>query len=216
MALLHRRVTPISQGRGGARRICPRPSGVTPALGKRGGGRKSSADAASGSVRPQRRQPTGLCARDSPGRNTGVGCRFLPRESQIELCKRLSGSQIDDVWGGKKQDLPVCFSHLHFRKCELPEAWLSLSHRQGRQINMHRSAFLTLPNCGSSVFLFLLVGLPVSRLPGEVVSEVHFWFFSPAFPYSVLKSRCVSLNYLLCRLCAPLIFTAIASIWFEG
>ena len=32
----------------------------------------------SDSVRPQRRQPTGLpCPWDSPGKNTGVGCHFL-------------------------------------------------------------------------------------------------------------------------------------------
>ena len=32
----------------------------------------------SDSVRPQRRQPTRLrCPRDSPGKNTGVGCHFL-------------------------------------------------------------------------------------------------------------------------------------------
>ena len=32
----------------------------------------------SDSVRPQRQQPTQLfCPRDSPGKNTGVGCHFL-------------------------------------------------------------------------------------------------------------------------------------------
>ena len=32
----------------------------------------------SDSVRPQRQQPTRLpCPRDSPGKNTGVGCHFL-------------------------------------------------------------------------------------------------------------------------------------------
>ena len=39
---------------------------------------------------------------------------------------------------------------------------------------MHRTEFLTIPNTGSSMFLFLLLGLPVSRLPREAVSEIHF------------------------------------------
>lgn len=44
--------------------------------------------------------------------------------------------------------------------------------------------FLTTPNAGSSsTSLFLLVSLPVSRLPGKVASEAHFLFFSPTFPY---------------------------------
>ena len=52
----------------------------------------------SDSVRPQRRQPTRLpCPWDSPGKNTGVGCHFLPQcmtvksESEvIQSCLTLS------------------------------------------------------------------------------------------------------------------------------
>ena len=52
----------------------------------------------SDSVRPQRRQPTWLChPRDSPGKNTGVGCHFLLQcmkvksESEVTLsCLTLS------------------------------------------------------------------------------------------------------------------------------
>lgn len=50
--------------------------------------------------------------------------------------------------------------------------------------NMLTYYVLNYPNAdSSSTFLFLLVGLPVSRLPGKVVSEAHFLFFSPTFPY---------------------------------
>ena len=39
----------------------------------------------SDSVRPQRRQPTRLlCPRDSPGKNTGVGCHFLPQCMKVK------------------------------------------------------------------------------------------------------------------------------------
>ena len=52
----------------------------------------------SDSVRPQRRQPTRLpCPWDSPGKNTGVGCHFLPQcmkvksESEVaQSCPTLS------------------------------------------------------------------------------------------------------------------------------
>lgn len=57
--------------------------------------------------------------------------------------KRLSRNQTDDVWGDKKQELPVSLSHLHWKKCELPQAWLSLGHRCGRQINRRKTELLT-------------------------------------------------------------------------
>ena len=44
----------------------------------------------SDSVRPQRRQPTGLpCPWDSPGKNTGVGCHFLLQ------CKKVKSESED-------------------------------------------------------------------------------------------------------------------------
>ena len=42
----------------------------------------------SDSVRPHRRQPTRLpCPWDSPGKNTGVGCRFMKVKSQSEVAR---------------------------------------------------------------------------------------------------------------------------------
>ena len=39
----------------------------------------------SDSVRPHRRQPTGLpCPWDSPGKNTGVGCHFLLQRMKVK------------------------------------------------------------------------------------------------------------------------------------
>ena len=54
----------------------------------------------SDSVRPHRRQPTGLfCPWDSPGKNTGVGCHFLLQCMKVkserevaQLCPTLSNS----------------------------------------------------------------------------------------------------------------------------
>src|SRR5574341_1122353 len=43
------------------------------------------ASVVSDSVRPQRRQPTRLPrSRDSPGKNTGVGCHFLPQCMKVK------------------------------------------------------------------------------------------------------------------------------------
>ena len=52
----------------------------------------------SDSVRPRRRQPTRLpCPWDSPGKNTGVGCHFLPQcmkvksESEVAHMNKVNG-----------------------------------------------------------------------------------------------------------------------------
>ena len=47
----------------------------------------------SDSVRPQRRQPTGLSRPwDSPGKNTGVGCHFLLQCMKVKSESEVAGS----------------------------------------------------------------------------------------------------------------------------
>ena len=47
----------------------------------------------SDSVQPQRRQPTRLpCPWDSPGKNTGVGCRFLLQCMKVKSEREVSQS----------------------------------------------------------------------------------------------------------------------------
>ena len=89
----------------------------------------------SNSVRPQRRQPTRLrCPWDSPGKNTGVGCRFLPQcmkvksESEVaQSCPTLMTS-----WTAAYQaPLSVGFSRQEYWSgLPLPSPLEGLGHHQ--------------------------------------------------------------------------------------
>ena len=49
----------------------------------------------SDSVRPHRRQPTGLCCPwDSPGKNTGVGCHFLLQCMKVKSKSEITPSYL--------------------------------------------------------------------------------------------------------------------------
>ena len=51
------------------------------------------ASVVSDSVQPHRRQPTRLlCPQDSPGKNAGVGCHFLPQQNFIAVCLNFQSS----------------------------------------------------------------------------------------------------------------------------
>ena len=68
----------------------------------------------SDSVRPHRRQPTRLPRPwDSPGKNTGVGCHFLPVNKQISLLEK---------------SMLTLANSMHFS-------------RLGRSLQMHRNTF---------------------------------------------------------------------------
>ena len=68
----------------------------------------------SDSVRPHRRQPTRLRRPwDSPGKNTGVGCHFLPVNKQISLLEK---------------SMLTLANSIHFS-------------RLGRRLQMHRNNF---------------------------------------------------------------------------
>ena len=94
------------------------------------------------SVRPQRRQPTGLPRPwDSPGKNTGVGCHFLLQcmkvESESEVTQSyltlrdpmdcsLPGSSVHGIcqarvleWGAIAFSLHTCYSSLFRRAIQL-------------------------------------------------------------------------------------------------
>ena len=93
----------------------------------------------SDSVRPHRRQPTGLpCPWDSPGKNTGVGCHFLLQcmkvksESEVtQSCPTVSdpmdcsppGSSVHGIcqarvleWGAVAFSVPIsqCFTNANY------------------------------------------------------------------------------------------------------
>ena len=86
----------------------------------------------SGSVRPQRRQPTRmLCSWDSPGKNTGVGCHFLLQCMEVksesgvaQSCPTLSdsmdcslpGSSIHGIFQARVLEWgAIAFSkHIHY------------------------------------------------------------------------------------------------------
>ena len=103
----------------------------------------------SDSVRPDRRQHTRLLRPwDSPGKNTGVGCHFLPTDSQnwrwvlrvssdCETCSSLRTAglekDIQQIWHGDSEDHRKCspivrveISLLHFSKLFL--TWSQLLH----------------------------------------------------------------------------------------
>ena len=90
----------------------------------------------SDSVRPDRRQPTGLPRPwDSPGKNTGVGCHFLLQcmkvksESEVaQSCPTLSdpidcslpGSSIHGIFQARVLEWgAIAFSDMHASRCKL-------------------------------------------------------------------------------------------------
>ena len=85
------------------------------------------ASVVSDSVRPHRRQPIRLlCPRDSPGKNTGVGCHFLLQCMKVKVKSLSRARLLATPWTGAYQAPPsMGFSRQEYWSgAPLPSPWI--------------------------------------------------------------------------------------------
>ena len=117
----------------------------------------------SDSVRPHRRQPTRLLRPwDSPGKNTGVGCHFLPQCTKVK-----SESEV-------AQSCPTLSDPMD---CSLPGSSIH-GIFPGKSIEVGCHCLLP--------YLRLLIFLPAILIPACVSSSIHP-LYSIYFPFPLLK-----------------------------
>ena len=136
----------------------------------------------SDSVQPHRRQPTRLlCPWDSPGKNTGVGCRFL-----LQCMKVKSQSEVAQSYPTASDQMdcspPGLSIHGIFQARVLEWGAIAFSKRSGMVCLILCTYYLI--NLGTQIFVSLL---PNPFLRGIHTVEPITWFLDSSSPQELLQ-----------------------------